>query len=44
MKYEITCNNLQGNGTALIGWHKNPPGASYMGGVWDCQRENMASH
>ena len=30
-------NYLQGNGTDWILWHKNPPGASRMWGVWERQ-------
>ena len=25
------------NGTDWITWYKTPPGASHMGGVWECQ-------
>ena len=37
MDYLKVKNHLQGNGTDWILWHKNPPGASHMGRMWECQ-------
>ena len=37
MKHDKIKSFLQGNGADWILWHNNPPGASHMGGVCECQ-------
>ena len=37
MDHQKIKNYLQGNSTDWILWHKNPPGASHMGGVQERQ-------
>ena len=36
-------NYLLQNGTDWITWYKNPPGASHMGGVWECHIQSARS-
>ena len=42
MKHKIK-SFLQGNVADWTLWHNNPPGASHMGGVWECQIRSARS-
>ena len=43
MNQEQIRDYLLQNGTDWITWYKNPPGASYMGGVWKHQIRSARS-